>query len=172
VELFKKHFTLIIGIAIPLVMILLVATSIYLPGFFVQPEFNFLYVTGEDRYWGYSYSVEDGPLTREYNVPDDDFDTARSELRLFIYDVTHNESREVTFEEAVQLQLDPDKESPDGFEVTYGSRGENFLFMFGSYTDYNSQYLVGRGVSKKLDLDVGADNSYYGSFKFLGWILP
>ena len=38
----KKHIPLIIGISIPILMILFVAGSIYLPGLFIKPGYNFL----------------------------------------------------------------------------------------------------------------------------------
>ena len=43
-EIIKKNITLILGISIPILMILFVAGSIYLPGLFIKPHFNFLYV--------------------------------------------------------------------------------------------------------------------------------
>lgn len=167
-ELFKKHFTLIVGISIPIVMILLVATSIYLPGLFTQPKYNFLYVTDENRFGGEQYFVEGGKLIREYRELEE-YESTESTPRLFIHDVVRDESREIPFEEAVQLRLDSDEKSPDGFSITYGSQGGSFLFWFGSYSDYDTQYIVGKGFSKKLDLENG---SYYSDFGFLGWVLP
>jgi len=58
----KKNVSLIVGIAIPILMICLIAVSIYLPLLFAPaPQFNFLYVAGDS----YShYGVKNGSLVK------------------------------------------------------------------------------------------------------------
>lgn len=171
-EFLKKNITLVVGVSIPILMILFVAGSIYLPGLFVQPKFNFLYVSGNDYYYynQYQYSVQNGKLVRsERQRPEGQTYPPEREVKLYIHDVAKNESREISFEEAQNLNLDSNTKSPDKFEVVYGSRGDGFFpFFFWSERDYNTQYLKGHNVSKKLNLQLSG--SYYNNFRFIGWI--
>jgi len=174
-EMIKKNITLVIGISIPILMILFVAGSIYLPGLFIKPHFNFLYVSGNDSYYyynnGYQYSVQNDKLIKNEirQLENQNYNPPRVESKLYIYDVAKNESREISFEEAQNLNLDSNNMSPDGFEVTYGSRGDGFFpFFFRSERDYNTRYLKGHNVSKKLNLQLSG--SYYNNFRFIGWI--
>lgn len=169
----KQNISLIVGIAIPVLMIALVAASIYLPGLFSPaPKVNFLYVIGDDYYQGRQYAIENGKLTkREVKYPEH---YTPGVVRLFIHDVTTNQSREVSFAEAQQLSLDANAKSPDEFEVVYGSRGDGiFPLLFFHSEDYNAVYLKGHNTSKKLNLQAPPTGSYYyypNRFRFLGWI--
>lgn len=177
-QFIKKNITLVVGISIPILMILFVAGSIYVPGLFVQPKFNFLYVSGDEHYYNQSqYSVQNEKLVRSQiqngglrGKPYNQIYPPPREVKLYIYDVAKNESKEISFEEAKNLKLDSNNLSPDGFEVTYGSRGDGFFpFFFLSERDYNTRYLKGHNVSKKLNLALNS-GSYYNNFRFIGWI--
>lgn len=130
----RKNFTLILGISIPIIMILLIAGSIYLPGLFVHPQYNFLYVSGDDAYFRQQqYYVQNGSLVKSEFQPttNQTYNAPKTESKLYIYDVVENKAREVTFEEAQNLNLDSNNKSPDDFEVVYGSRDDSFfLFSF------------------------------------------
>lgn len=89
-------------------------------------------------------------------------------VSLYIYDATKNLSQEISFEEAQKLNLDANIKSPDGFEVVHGNQNNGFLF-FSSDNNYNTVYLTGHNVSKKLNLQLNG-SSYYDNFRFLGWI--
>ena len=171
-EFIKKNASLLLGISIPILMILFVAASIYLPSLFVKPKYNFLYVIGDDYsyYNQYQYSVKNGKLVKnEIQRLEDKKLPPRIEAKLYIHDVAKNESREISFEEAQKLNLDTSITSPDGFEIVYGSRGDGiFPFFFWSERDYSRRYLKGHNLTKKLNLQ--SDSSYYRSFRFLGWI--
>lgn len=165
----KKNISLIIGIAIPIFMIFLIIISIYVPSLFAPtPRFNFLYVT-EDSYGQYfQYVVENGKLVkREVKYPK--HYTSRV-ARLFVYDVSANEDKEVSFEEAQKLNLDASAKSPDGWEVVYGRREDGVFPLFFSVSrDYNVMYLKGHNTSKKLNLR-SLGSYYYRNRRFLGWI--
>lgn len=172
-EIIKKNITLVLGISIPILMILFVAGSVYLPGLFIKPHFNFLYGNDDSYYfYGYQYSVQNNKLIRNkieepanpsYNPP-------RVEAKLYIYDVTKNEAREISFTDAQNLNLDSNVKSPDGFEIVYGNRTDNFFpFFWGGRTDYNARYLKGHNVSKKLNLQQNG-NPYYNNISVIGWI--
>lgn len=174
----RKNISLIIGLSIPVLMIVLVAASIYLPGLFApSPHVNFLYVIGDhDYYAGQEYVVEQGRLAKQVvNIEVKNYPeryTPPSVSRLFVHDVAMNRSKQISFEEAQGLPLDPSVQSPDGFEVVHGSRGDGlYPFFFDHSVDYNTWYLKGHNVSKKLNVEALEDRSYYfRRIRFLGWI--
>src|SRR3989344_1296206 len=168
-NMFKhKNTPLIIAFSIPILMILFVVVSIYIPGLFVQPKYNFLYSTGEDYYGNRQYSVIGGRLIinptptpslnyRSYGNP-----------QLYVHNVMTNESMPVSFEDGSHYFLDSNTESPDGYKLENGSSGGGF-FPFWYDRDYGSKYLVGHNVSKKVN--VRSHSSSYNSIHFLGWIM-
>jgi len=176
-EFIKKNITLVFGISIPILMILFVAGSIYLPGLFIRPHFNFLYVSNNDSYYynhnnGYEYAVQSNRLVRsEMRQPENqNYNPPQVELKLYVYDVVENKAKEISFADAQNLNLDSNVISPDDFEIVYGSRGDSsFPFFWGGRTDYNTRYLKGHNVSKKLNLQLNG-SSHYNNFRFIGWI--
>lgn len=167
----KKNISLLVGMAIPIFMILLIASSIYLPSLFAPaPKFNFLYVK-EDGYGGnHEYDIRNGELAK-YEVKYPEHYTPGPSI-LFIHDVSANTDREVSFEEAQKLKLDASAKSPDGYEVVYGSSDYGFFpFFFSGGQDYNAMYLKGHNTSKKLELQsLSGKRYYYRGRRFLGWI--
>ena len=163
----KKHIPLIIGISIPILMILFVAGSIYLPGLFIRPGYNFLYVSGASNY-GQPYSVANGKLVQnDVKYPANYYPPAQPEL--FVYDSAKNQSQGISFADAQNLNLDPTAQSPDGFEVVSGSNGggDYFPFDFGPSNYNDGWYLKGHNLDKKIN--VQTVGSYY-NLTFLGWI--
>ncbi len=174
----KKNLPLIAGIAIPAALILFIAGSIYIPGIFIQPRYDFLYATG--GFYGRPYRVVDGHLTvatgtaaaatSTIAVPMPGYPPAE-ETTFFVYDVAANQSREIAPADAAQLSLDTNERSPDGFTVVEGSSGGGFFPFFSGGGDYGARYLEGHNVSRKLNLSVVNGNYPYPySFMFIGWI--
>ena len=162
----KKNIPIAVGIAIPVLMILFVAGSIYLPGLFAKPKYNFLYVTGE--YYGRTYTVANGQVVQNYVTST--YALAQPQPQLFVYDTARNQSQPISFEDAQKLSLDPDEQSVDGFSVVSGgSEGGGFPFFMGSSYDYNAHYLTGHDFSKKINIR-SSSSDYYNNFTFLGWI--
>lgn len=173
-EIIKKNITLVLGISIPILMILFVAGSIYLPSLFIKPHFNFLYASGGNYYYNQQqFSIQDGRLTRNdiKQSEKQKYYQSQKKSELYIYDITKNKAREVSFMEAQKLSLDTETKSPDGFTIVYGSRGNGGIFPFfsGSERDYAARYLKGHNVSRKLNLQPDGGH-YYSNFRFLGWI--
>lgn len=171
----KKNLTFIFGISIPILMIIFIAISIYVPSLFEKPTYNFLYVVGQDYYYNYVYSVENGILIKKEISQPSYKDYARpvgavvKEPKFFIYDVASDSAREVSFDEAQDLTLDSNMTSPDGFKVVGESNSGGFFSSFyGVGGDYGTKYLKGKNSSKKLNIELG-DYNYY-DFNFLGWI--
>lgn len=169
-EFIKKNIDLVIAAAIPIIMIILIAASIYLPRFFVKPAFNFLYISPNDSYNQNYYTVQNGKIIL---VPNTKWQRGipMSVVKLYIYDVAKDTAQEISLAEAQNLNLDPRNVSPDGFEIVNGSKSSYiFPFFFVSNTNYHTYYLKGHNLSKKLNLQLN-DNSGYDEFRFIGWII-
>ncbi|MFH1622181.1 MAG: hypothetical protein ABIA97_03575 [Candidatus Omnitrophota bacterium] len=169
----KDNISLIVGLSIPLLMILFVGLSIYLPGLFVKPGYGFLYASGGDYHSIKQYAVKNGKIIEvEVNYPER-FSGAKIEPKLYVYNVSKDNSWEISFEEAEKLNLDDSTKSPDGFEVVSGGYGGDIFYSRGGYY---KKYIKGHNFSKELNLktsSTGSDSSYwsdYRSFKFIGWI--
>lgn len=172
----RKNLSLFIGISLPIIMIAIVAASVYLPRLWASPpQVNFLYSMA-DSYdvYGEYYSVESGILkkqeTADKNSPTDPAipKPIITKSRLYLHDVVTNKSREVTFAEAQKFQLDYSIVSLDGFEIVHGNSGGGFFLFGSSQSDYNSRFLRGHGISIKMNLISSPEYSY--SFRFLGWV--
>ena len=171
----KKNLPLILAFGIPLVMIVAIALSIYLPGLGKQPKYNFLYMTGDALNYGYpngtDYYVQGNRLVKSPVPPPVNPDPylkamPPGEVKFYVHDVIANQSKEVSPEEAQNLNLNSSQTSEDSYTIQQGGGGD---FLFGGGGDYNSWYLKGNNRSKKLNLKLSGPNSY-ASFRFLGWI--
>jgi len=173
----KKNLPLLLALAIPVLMVIGVAAAVYLPGLGHQPSYNFIYLSGDGvayyGYGGFDYYVKDGQVVKEErptNPMNDPYykDRARN-VQMYVHDVKNNQSKEISFEEAQKLRLDPSVKSPDGYEVSRGGyNGGGFLFSGGG-SDYTHWYIKGYNRSKQLELKQSS-GAYYDNFKFLGWI--
>jgi len=163
----KKNIPLIVALSIPVLMIVLVAMSIYLPAFFIKPKTNFIYTVGGDYCHQNIYSVKNGKVIEdEIKKPEENISCRDyHEARLFYYDVARNASREITLDEATKFTVDGSLKSPDGFEIVSGSYSFDIFFFSGS--SYHDKFLKKGAYSRKLNM--AAPTSYY-DFKFLGWV--
>ncbi|MBI2609597.1 hypothetical protein HYW53_00275 [Candidatus Giovannonibacteria bacterium] len=163
----KKNITLIIGLTIPLVMILVVAGSIYLPSLFVSPKYDFIYISSASYSSRYTYAVENEKLIRTER-PAEERSMSRTifDEKIYYYGIEENKSREISFDEASRLNLVSSYKSPDGFEISYGSSGDGIFPFFPRSS--RDRYLKGNGVAKKLNMEAG--NIYAYDFQFIGWV--
>jgi hypothetical protein len=171
----KKNLPLIAGITIPILLILFVAGSIYLPGLFVKPKYNFLYMTGPS--YGQPYLVANGKLEQNTATSSvigptafpPNYAPTQNLPRLFVYDVRKNQSESISFADAQKLSLDTNPQSSDGFSIVSGGNdGGSFLFGGAPSDSYYTKYLTGHNISRKLNLP--NQENYYANFTFLGWI--
>jgi len=168
----KKNLSLILGILIPVLMIVFVAVSIYLPGIFIKPQYDFIYTSGGDYLTRDSYVVETGRVVKkEVQYPEKNFGV-KGEAKLYFHNVAKNFSREISLEEAERYYLSSAKLSPDGFSVDKGESDYSIFSMFfsrgGGY--YGDRYIHGRGISRRLNLHT-EEQYYYRGMRFLGWVL-
>ena len=189
-EFIKKNFTILLAFALPIVLIVIVALSAYLPSLFISTKYNFVYILSctesVDRYLyrceNYlqeRYSIVDDKLVVNLIDPERVSDENRVPTnkenyttRIFLHDNESNESREITLKEAQTLTLNSLLTSPDGITISSNyHRGSDFFFIFNGSSSYG--YYLTKGKSKsKLNLINNGDRYYYqNNFKFIGWIV-
>lgn len=161
----QKNVPLIIALSIPVLMIILVAVSVYLPALFVQPEIDFVFSMGGGHCYQNKYSVKEGQVIENEIKPPEENSYCHNyrEPRLYFYDVQADKIQEMTLAEAQKFILDPNLQSADGFEVVPGGGGDIFFF---SGSSYHERYIKKGAFSRKLK--TGACNYY--EFHFLGWV--
>ncbi len=173
-ETLKKHWGIVLAIALPLLLIIIVALWVYIPSWTLSTKYNFIYqscgvVQYPDR-CGNRFLVSDGKLIMA--TPDEAGNT-NVLPRIFLHDTLKNESREIGPAEAQSLMLSELLTSPDGVTVSYKDKYNNdFLFFGGGST--HGYYLTKGKSEKKLNL-INENNYYYydrNNAMFLGWVLP
>jgi hypothetical protein len=195
-EFIKKNFAILLAFLLPILLIIIVALTTYLPSLFISTSYNFVYTVCTDGtnynppyycndYLQKRYSVVDGKLVVNPVTPTQDSNKnavpgivdigSKYNARIFLHDTKTNESREITPEDAKAMTLSGLLTSPDGVTVSsnYSNRGGDFFFPFGGgYSSYG--YYLTKGKSKtKLDLINNSDQYYYqNNFQFIGWVLP
>ena len=165
----KNYWPILLAISIPILLILFMIGSIYLPQLGLKPKYNFLYTTDYYSY-DFPYEVKDHRLTdlpKKNQTEQFSYYPVRAP-RFFVYDVKANQARQVNAEEAKQLGLDDQPVSTDGYQVTNNRNDESLglfplLFFCGPQ---RGVYLKHKGSQKRLDLP-GAD---YYNFHFIGWV--
>ncbi|HEY4496888.1 MAG TPA: hypothetical protein VI432_01940 [Candidatus Paceibacterota bacterium] len=189
-QFIKKNIVIILAFSLPVLFILIIFLTTFLPSVFISTDYNFIYATcaeGTDYYCGNYlqklYSIQDERLV----VNQVDVDKLVKDLygeypprsgvayssRIFLHDTKSNESKEIEIKEAETLNLNSLLTSPDGVTVSsdYDSGGGFFPF-FESGSSYG--YYLTKGKNKsRLNL-VNDDERYYykDSFRFIGWVIP
>lgn len=192
---FKDNFVLIIGLALPVVLMvafMIVASMPQKMG--APPKYDLIFWTSDYAYnkqrpVNVSLTVQDGVLKAQYTkVPDPKYPNSQW-IKLYQFEAKTqtvrqlefgdpydmdkiDPSREDTVEATKGLKLDTTLKSPDGFELTaenyrrYGLVNE----IFGSWrNDYNMKL---RNGLTAVPLKTGNSNDifYNGQTNFLGWV--
>jgi len=195
-EKLKQNLALVVGLAIPVVMVIIIALVIYIPRWFVEPpKHDFIYAVGEGVYYPgsdmypyrpspyaaypvkgvwpkYFYQIVDGKLVRkEAGLPPPEYvgmPVTDVEPKFYLHHVVANTSVPISFEDAEKYVLDTNVRSPDGWEIAGPSGGGGmFPFYEGSY-DYNAKYLKKGSTAIKLNMNLPRD--FYGD-TFLAWVI-
>lgn len=189
-EFIKNNLAVVLAFVLPVVLIIIVALSAYIPSFFLSTDYNFIYTICTDNNNHYSYycneyiqkrySVANGKLivnSVEFSknsigdAPAPDF--SRYVDRIFLHNTQKNESQEITLEEAKALTLSSLLTSADGVMVSgYYNDSGLFSIFGGGYSSFG--YYLTKGKSKKkLNLINNSNQNYYpNNFQFIGWVLP
>ncbi len=192
-EFIKKNFAILFAFLLPIVLIVVIALSTYLPSVSLSTSYNFVYISCVDgTNYHHSYNC-DNYLQKRYSVVgnrlvmndiDPTLDSDNDKIpdmnenytpRIFLHDTEKNESREITFEEAQALTVKNLMTSPDDVTVSshYDRNGGDFPFIFGGGSSSYGYYLTKGKSRDKLNL-INDTNQYYyqDNFQFIGWVLP
>jgi hypothetical protein len=197
IDFIKKNITLILAFSLPLIVILAVALSVYIPSHNLSTNYNFIYASCTDGRNNYPYNCAQY-LEKKYSVINNKLNISKTGTttvndynstniktidveekkvyvdRIFLHNTEMNESREITPEEATALNLNNLITSPDGITVSsnYNYNGGEF-FPFGGGRSTFGYYLAKGKAKNKLNLINSSDQYYYqNNFKFIGWVLP
>lgn len=171
-ETTKQKLPIIIGIGLPLILVLWILIFVYiLPSIFVNPGYNFIYVTGYEN--KYIRVVNGSVQTDPCPYTETKYKSCSmylKDINFYFYDVKNNENIPLTLNEAKNYKLDSSEKSPDGYVVRLnkGSSGEFYFFPFFWGSGVSRGYYITKdnGLSKQLPFK----GTYY-NFKFLGWVL-
>ncbi len=172
----KLNWVLWVGLAIPIIVLLVVVIMTYAPNGYI-PKYDFIY-----SYPGYNYDycypertykivnqkiyLDKGSINK--NNTDCSSVEPMDPPKIYYYDVLNDTVTSLTLTEAQKLKLDNNLVSPDGTIVQRGMNvNYGILELFGG-NDYNSLYLKSSdGKFKKINWS----NSYIYDFRFIGWVL-
>jgi hypothetical protein len=173
-----KNLPLIIGIALPVFFILIISIIVFIPTWFIKPQYNFLY-SNQGSYYNYNnqaysntYVVDGSSLSlNPPPVSTGSLPKTATNPPLFLYNVKDNSTHQIDFNDAKNFVLDPGPSSPDGYLVKYQYSNEGLFGLFGSNGN-QSGYVIAKGnASKSLDgLNASSENYYSNDFKFIGWV--
>lgn len=146
-------------ICVPLGVLLIASVFAYIPQYFANPKYDFVYsyCSGygcEDTFYTMDGKIKQNQL--EYNP----YNKYRTVLRY--YDVSEDSVRDVTQEEMSQLRLKSGSKSPDGYML---KRQSGRSSMFGSYE--GGWYLENGLMKKHLSI---SSNSYDSNIDMIGWV--
>lgn len=181
----SKNMMVVIAFILPIALIIVVALSVYIPSLMVHTNYNFVYITcGEST--GYYYGCTDY-LVKKYSVVNGKLaisdvsnvsqvntgvKNGTYSARIFIHDTKKNESREITEQEALSLNLNNLLTSPDGVAVSNEYNQGEYFFPFGGSSSSYGYYLKKGSGKQKLNLINSSDRYYYqNNFQFIGWVL-
>jgi len=185
----KRAILLGVAFLLPLIFILVVFVTTYVPAQSLSTDFNFVYATCTEGRSPYSYycsnhlqnryDIENGRLIEKDLPADLDSDNdgvpdrdENYQTRLFIHDTALDLSEEISLIEAQRFNLEDRLTSPDGVSVEWQyANGGNF-FPFVRYSNRYGYYLTRGSAKRELNLVNQSQVPYYqNDFPFLGWIL-
>lgn len=163
-----KNLPLIIGLAIPALMVIFIAIVVYIPPLFVKVNYNILYIYPNDYSCSQQFYLNSGKLDLRDNSNDYYKKYAQCDFKAFVYDVLKEESRQISIEEAKNLYVYSETKSPDGFEIVSGGYdGGGFFPFYYHSSDYGSKYVQGHGISKKIKIQSIGN---WNSSRIIGWV--
>lgn len=178
-----KNLPLIVGIALPIILIAIISLVIFLPSLSVKPAHDFIYTSGDANYDGYSRyyrnSVQVGKdgriVLKENPIPNNPQNYLNEYIKadtptLYRYDVRTASSHQISLTEAQALVLDPGPSSPDGYTIQYDYGHDGLFELFGSGNRDSGLY-IGKGSAKKGLTGMAEQGRYYSNnFNLVGWI--
>lgn len=157
----KEKLPLFVGIFLPILLILYVITTTYLPTLYVKPGYNFIFA-GEN-YNESNINIVNGKISIQPRYRNYRYGNYVSERpTLYLYDSALDKSTLISVEDTYKYSIDPSSKSPDGFTV--GRKDSSYsYFPFFSGSSNRGIYFSGKGLNRKI-----LENEY--NFKFIGWV--
>ncbi len=170
----QKNLPLIVGIALPIVFIVILIVAIALPPMFINPKHDFLYTMGTNYYnnvvYSNVYQVVNGKLTLKpvvVNATNPPARVMQDAPPLYQYKVKSNTAHEISLEDAQKLILDAGPSSPEGYTVGYKyGNGDMFDLFGGNNNSYG--FYISNGSSGKRLTGINSRDSY--NFALIGWV--
>ena len=172
----KQHVPIIVGIALPIIMMIAVSIFISINKASVRPAHDFVYALINQKneyspkiyYFPYTYKVQDNKIVISKDAVEDA--TSRGYYPdLYRYDVAKDAVSPLTLEEAQKLVIDDSKMSSDGYVVEYDYNNNGVFELFGSSNNNGSTYVI-RNNSARKNLNIITNNRWSDDVVFIGWI--
>ncbi len=179
--------SLIIGLALPALMVAIIAALVFLPSKTLHPTTDFVYVVGPypsyitrtgDTVTQHDVSIINEKIshtTSSYNGRDGYAPYPGEKLivpRFFIHRTQADTNEEIGIEELSKIEVSPNRKSPDGFTLTFGKQSYGvFPFFFNGNTDREHAYLSTEHASREITLVSDTSINYY-EMQLVGWIIP
>ncbi|OGY31688.1 MAG: hypothetical protein A3C02_00305 [Candidatus Andersenbacteria bacterium RIFCSPHIGHO2_02_FULL_45_11] len=183
----SAKISLIIGLALPALMVAIIAGLVFLPSKTLHPTTDFIYVVGPypsyvtrtgDTTTQHDTTITSGKLTHTTtSYAERDGYTPypfekNSAPRFFIHHTQTDTNDEIPVEEISKLTLSPEKKSPDGFTLAFGKQSYGvFPFFFNGDTNREHAYLSTERASKEITLVSDTSVNYY-EMQLVGWVVP
>lgn len=173
----QKNFPLVVGIALPLLIVLALVIAVFIPSALADPEYDFLFTNegyNYNRVYRSTYEVSDSRIALKsvtLHLGEYDNRVIEEKPTIFRYSADTETVHEISFAEAETLSLDPGPSSPDGYIVEYGyNRGGGFFPFYDS--GGSSGYYVTKGGARKKIPSIPSQGGYYGNgqLTFIGWV--
>jgi len=194
----KENFVLVVGLALPVLLMIAFMIFATLPQKLSDPpQFDLVFSTSDfntapgNLPVSVNFVVRDGKLKAQYVAYDPPGSSGNHWRNLYLYEAGTAKVRQLTFGypqdmenitgtredevEATQgLTLDTTLQAPDGYQLSYEGYSRsglfNDLFWGGGYS--NEPRLSKGSSSLRLALDDSNTHLYYGDVQFLGWVTP
>ena len=189
VKAFKKHFALIIGAFLPIMLASLFGVASLMPSLLVKPpQSDLLYLISPYPHEGVNTEIADQKL-KIWVTPA----VIKGSLpmpRLFIYDVKAKTSIEIPLRlpelsrqsishhktllevpALEELRIDPTSKSPDGYKATFSVPNDGGIANFAFSNSYKKSFAITKN-NHAVHIFDEANNTYnYKHVKFIGWIV-
>lgn len=194
----KQNFVLILGLALPALLMLGFLVASQMPNPLEDPpKYDFVFSVEDYQSGGGNtvpvvvrLVVKDGTLMAQYTRRHDQ-NTYSYWKKIYVYEAATQKVRELGFgypsdmasitdmrEEAVEAlkgkKLDTTLQAPDGYELSHGGYSHSGLVNELLWGGGHSQEPRLRKGSSSVRLATGDPNRafYYGNIQFVGWIVP
>lgn len=190
-NLIKENLVLVIGLALPVLLIVLFFAATVIPKMYsTPPQYDMLFTVLKYDYAGYpdyiiDFSVKDNKLVGRVKK-NDDKKMINHSYHLMVYNIKTESMREieidlsqtalmkaddVVLDETKNLKIDASHISPDGYIMENQRYSNNGLIggLFG-VGGGNTGYRLKKG-SASYKINTLQNNYYYDQLHFIGWVI-